>query len=79
MNCIENIMSNSSHIIACVFVAEGIYTKLLPSNDYLFWLHYSSFQALGGDIQTHREQDDLIGLLLFFQNKASKPKMDLRF
>jgi hypothetical protein len=25
-----------------------------------------------GDTQTHREQDDLISLLLFFKNKESK-------
>jgi hypothetical protein len=31
-------------------------------------------KKLGGDAQTHREQGDLIGLLLFFQNQESRLK-----
>jgi hypothetical protein len=30
--------------VACKFVAAGMFTKSLPSNDSLFWLHYSSFR-----------------------------------
>jgi hypothetical protein len=29
---------------------------------------------IGGDTQTHRQHGDLIGLLLFFQNKESSVK-----
>jgi hypothetical protein len=36
-------------------------------NGYLFWLHYSAFQGLGGNTQAHREQGDLISLLSFLK------------
>jgi hypothetical protein len=32
----------------------------------------------GGDTRAHRQQGDLISLLLFFQNKESRLKMDLK-
>jgi hypothetical protein len=34
----------------------------------------SGIQKLLGGTQTHRQQGDLISLLLFFHNKESKPK-----
>jgi hypothetical protein len=33
---------------------------------YLFWLHYSGFLALRGKTQTHRQQDGVISIVLFF-------------
>jgi hypothetical protein len=32
-------------------------------------------KLIEGDIQTHRQHDNLISLLLFFQNKESRLKM----
>jgi hypothetical protein len=43
-------------------------------NGRLFWLHYSGFQELYGDTQTHRQQDNIISLLLFFKNKEIRLK-----
>jgi hypothetical protein len=37
-------------------------------NSCSFWLHYSSFQELGHDTQTCRQEGDLISLTLLFQN-----------
>jgi hypothetical protein len=35
-------------------------------------------KLIGGDSQTHRQHGDLIRLLLFFQNKESRLKKEIR-
>jgi hypothetical protein len=47
----QKIILSNYPIVACVFVTVG--TSSLSNGD-LFWLHYSDFQALGGDTQTTR-------------------------
>jgi hypothetical protein len=49
-----------------------VFTEQFRINGRPFWLHYSSF--LGGNTQTHRQQDGLVNLLLFLQNKESSIK-----
>jgi hypothetical protein len=63
-DCTEIDAYNSS-TVACVFVAAR---TCLPSND-----------GGGGEIyiQIHRQQGDIISLLLFFQNRDGRLKMDL--
>jgi hypothetical protein len=52
---------------------KGIFTEPLPSNDKgAFTDQLPSNDR--GDTQTHRQQRDLISLLLFFQNKESRLK-----
>jgi hypothetical protein len=41
-----SLYSNGSYpIVACVFVASEMFTDLLPSNEHLFWIHYSGFRV----------------------------------
>jgi hypothetical protein len=46
-----------------------MYPETLPSNGILFWQH---FQFVRVETQIQRQQDELINLLLFFQNKEIK-------
>jgi hypothetical protein len=39
------VLPRSSSILACVFVAAGMFTEPLPSNRRLLWLHYCGLQA----------------------------------
>jgi hypothetical protein len=54
----------------CIHCRRNMITEPLPNNGHLFWLHYSGI--LG---ETHRQQGDIISLLLFFSNKESRLKM----
>jgi hypothetical protein len=56
-----------------VHVVETSSSSMIPS----FIKSGSGIQKLKGGIyvQTHRQQGDLIRLLLFFQNKESRPKL----
>jgi hypothetical protein len=47
---------------------KGIFTKPLSSNDKMIFIEPLPSDDKGG---IHRQQSDLIGLLLFFQNKES--------
>jgi hypothetical protein len=51
---------------------KGIFTKPLPSNDKGTFTE--PLPSNGSGIHTHKQQRDLISLLLFFQNKESRLK-----
>jgi hypothetical protein len=77
---IENDASNNSSIVACVFITAVTFLPsrclatirgLLPSLCLATIRGYT-------DTHTHRQQRDLISLLLFFQNKESRLKRALR-
>jgi hypothetical protein len=56
--------SHRKHCIQQFFCCCGnIFTKPMPSNSCLFWLHYLAFKRQRG---AHRQQGDTISLLLFF-------------
>jgi hypothetical protein len=50
-----------------------MFTEPLPSNGSLFWL-----SGAGTHTQTPKHQGDLMGFRLFFKNKESRLKMDVR-
>jgi hypothetical protein len=67
----ENTASNNVSIIACVFATEG----MCLMRGCLATAGSSSLTTDGGiqrHINTHKQQYDLIRLLLIFQNKESK-------
>jgi hypothetical protein len=78
---ITELLYSNSHLngssLTALFQVSGVvshatYTCIWYCNGCLFWLHYSGFQESGGGDQTHKQQDDLISLLLviyLFQNK----------
>jgi hypothetical protein len=43
---------------------------------YVYMVFQPSGVGRGGGIQRHRQQGDLISLLLYFQSKESRLKMD---
>jgi hypothetical protein len=57
----------------CLLVAAGTYLPSRCLARRLFRLHYSGFQALGGNTDT-QAQGDLLSPLLFFQNKENRLK-----
>jgi hypothetical protein len=60
----ENIVSDSSSIVACVSISIGM----------CLWSHCLATTGVGG---IHRQQGHLISILLFFQNKESRLKVHI--
>jgi hypothetical protein len=85
MGHIENDASNNSSIVFVFVTGSNISTEPLPSNDKGIFIEPLSSNDRGifiellpnndkGDTHAHRQQRDLISLLLFFQNKGSRLK-----
>jgi hypothetical protein len=61
----------------CIRCFGNLFTRPLTTNGHSFRLHYSGFQTMGY-AQAYTQQGDLIWFQLFFQNKKSWLKINLR-
>jgi hypothetical protein len=68
--------SNSSCIVACVFVSTRMCLQTRPSNGRHFWLHYLGFQALEGIYRHTNTQRTRWSHTPFFPNKESRLKLN---